>query len=367
MSPWFFLAAVPIFALLVLVHELGHFLVAKWAGIRVEEFGIGFPPRLASIKRGETTYSLNWLPIGGFVRMPGENGETTDEQGNPDPGSFASKSPGKRAAVLLAGVTMNLILAVVLFTGAEAVGQVQYLPYVQSVEQGSPAQAAGFRPGDHILRVDGHPVRYFSDLQQQTTIDINNALAANKNASSVAIAVVVEHPSSSQPITLIVNARTRPGQNQGPMGISLDPNRAVTIRSPLWQAPVLGVQDIGKVISLTADGIHQIIRGTIPLSQSVEGPVGIVRTTGEFAAAIPTAGWNPILFLAGYLSLSLAIFNVLPFPALDGGRLLFVVIEVVRRGKRLNPEREGLINLIGMACLLLLMFIVTLNDVFGGH
>lgn len=367
MSPWFFLAAVPIFALLVLVHELGHFLVAKWAGIRVEEFGIGFPPRLASIKRGDTTYSLNWLPIGGFVRMPGENGETTDENGVYDPGSFASKTPAKRAAVLLAGVTMNLILAVVLFTGAEAVGQVQYLPIVQTVEQGSPAQAAGLQPGDHILSVDGHAITYFSDLQQHTATDVTNALAANKSASSVPIVLVVEHPGSSQPVTLTVNARTHPGQNEGSMGISADPNHAVTIRPPLWQAPLLGVQDIGKVIGLTAEGIHQIIRGAIPLSQSVEGPVGIVKTTGEFAAAIPTVGWNPILFLAGYLSLSLAIFNVLPFPALDGGRLVFVVIEVVRRGKRVNPEREGLINLIGMACLLLLMFIVTLNDVFGGH
>lgn len=370
MNPWFLLAAVPIFALLVLVHEFGHFIVAKWAGIRVEEFGIGFPPRLAAIKRGDTVYSINWLPIGGFVRMPGENGETTDERGTFDPGSFASKSPAKRAAVLLAGVTMNLILAVILFTGAEAVGQVQFAPVVQSVQTGSPAQTAGLQAGDHILSVDGKTIKYFSDLQQRTLADINSALSANKNASSVPIVLVVEHPGASQPVTVTVNARTHYAPDQGSMGIAADSSHPITIRPPLWQAPILGVQDIGKVIGLTAEGIHQIIRGTIPLNQSVEGPVGIVKTTGQFAAAIPTIGWNPILFLAGYLSLSLAIFNVLPFPALDGGRLTFVIIEVLRRGKRISPEREGLVNLIGMACLLLLMFLVTLNDVgnlFAGH
>ena len=129
-SPWMYLAAVPIFALLVLVHELGHFLTAKWAGIRVDEFAIGFPPRVASVTRGETTYSINLLPIGGYVRMPGENGETTDEHGNPDPRTFGAKPAGKRAIVLVAGVTMNVILAIVLFTLAEAVGQVTPSSYV---------------------------------------------------------------------------------------------------------------------------------------------------------------------------------------------------------------------------------------------
>src|SRR5258708_20820703 len=112
---WYLLAAIPVFALMVLVHELGHFLTAKWAGIRVEEFAIGFPPRIASIKRGETTYSINALPIGGYVKMPGENGETVDEHGNPAPRTFRAKSAGKRAIVLVAGVTMNGILAIMLF------------------------------------------------------------------------------------------------------------------------------------------------------------------------------------------------------------------------------------------------------------
>ncbi|HEY7975460.1 MAG TPA: site-2 protease family protein, partial [Ktedonobacterales bacterium] len=118
--PWYdYLVAIPVFALLVLVHEFGHFITAKWAGIRVDEFAIGFPPRLMSFTRGETTYSINALPIGGYVRMPGENGETTNEAGTYDPRAFASKPASKRLIVLLAGVTMNLLLAIVFFSAAE--------------------------------------------------------------------------------------------------------------------------------------------------------------------------------------------------------------------------------------------------------
>ena len=372
MSPWFYLAAVPIFALLVLIHEFGHFIVAKWAGIRVEEFGIGFPPRLAGIKRGETLYSINWLPIGGFVRMPGENGETTDENGLPDPGSFASKTAGKRAAVLLAGVTMNLILAVVLFTAAEAVGQVQFPNVVQSVVKGSPAQAAGIQAGDKILSVDGKHITYFSDLQQVPSTDIMNALNAHPNLKTVPIVLVIQHNGSTQQQTITVQALAHPDVNkgQGYLGVDADQNAPITVRPPIWQAPILGVRDIGSTVTATVGGIREVIRGLIPARQAFSGPVGIVSITGQVASAIPTQGWYPILFLAGFLSLNLAFFNVLPIPALDGGRLLFIVIEVLRRGKRVSPEREGLVNLIGMACLLLLVFLVTLNDVgniFAGH
>src|SRR5215472_8783208 len=173
-SPWMYLAAVPIFALLVLVHELGHFLTAKWAGIRVDEFAIGFPPRVASVTRGETTYSINLLPLGGYVRMPGENGEMTDEAGNFDPRSFASKPAGTRAIVLLAGVTMNFLLAFLLFTAFAAAGQPQYTRVIKSVVAGSPAAHAGLKGGDTILSIDGHPVKYFSDITNQLQNDLNN-------------------------------------------------------------------------------------------------------------------------------------------------------------------------------------------------
>src|SRR5262245_21914540 len=160
---YYFLAAIPVFGLLVLVHELGHFITAKVAGIRVEEFGFGFPPRLFGIKRGETIYSINWIPLGGFVRMPGENGETSDDAGNYDPHSFASKPAWRRAIVLVAGVTMNAILAFLLFGLAYAGGESGYSPVIQTVCANSPAGQAGMQPGDTITKVDGQSTVLYTD------------------------------------------------------------------------------------------------------------------------------------------------------------------------------------------------------------
>ncbi len=362
-SPWYdYLVAIPVFALLVLVHEFGHFITAKWAGIRVDEFAIGFPPRLVSFTRGETTYSINALPIGGYVRMPGENGETTDATGAYDPRAFSSKPASKRLIVLLAGVTMNFLLAIVFFTAAEAVGQVEMRPVIATVTANSPAQAAGLMRGDTFLSVDGHSTKYFSQVQGYTSAAITRALEKDATATSTPIAVVVRDPDGSVR-DLTVNARTKPGAGQGAMGIEADQTNPIHLSAPIWQAPVLGVQDVGKVISATVIGIQRIVRGVLPLSQGVQGPVGIVSDTALVSAAIPYVGWYYLLFLVGALNLSLAIMNLLPIPALDGGRVLLVLIEVLRRGKRLSPEREGLVNIIGMVALLLLVAVITFNDI----
>ncbi len=362
MSPLYFLAAVPIFALMVLVHEFGHFIVAKRAGIRVEEFGIGFPPRLFGIRRGETLYSINALPIGGFVRMPGENGETTDANGAVDPRSFAVKSARARAAVLLAGVAMNLLLAIVLFSTAEAVGTVEYRPAIAKVVAGSAAEKAGVLPGDTILAVDGQPIKYFSDLRRLVGQDISNAPT---DAKTVPVVLTIKHADAQTPETLTVQA---PVQLQAPLGVEAQQSDPYHLRPPIWKAPLLGIQDIGTVAVGTAQGIGMIVHGLIPWNQAVQGPVGIVNITAQTASAVPEVGWYPILFLAGFLSLNLAFFNLLPIPGLDGGRLLFVVIEIVRRGKRVSPQREALVHLIGMATLIFLVLLVTINDVsgFGG-
>lgn len=357
---WSLLAAIPVFGVLILVHEFGHFITAKWAGIRVDEFALGFPPRLLSVKRGETTYSLNALPIGGYVRMPGENGETTDANGNYDPRNFAAKSPGKRAIVLLAGVTMNMLFAVVCFTVAEMVGQVNFFAAAGTVAKGSPAAVAGMLPHDRILSVNGKPTYSFNDVVNQVGAITD---AAPANATTTPIEIVVRHAGSTTPVTLHVNALVKPGKNQGHLGIRSDDTQTYVTRVPIWQAPAKGVQDIGDVVRLTATGIGQVISGKLALSQAVQGPVGIVNTTGQVADTVPTFGWYWMLYLVGALSVSLAIVNLLPIPALDGGRVLFIGIEVLRRGKRISPEREGLVNLIGMAALLFLMLLVTINDV----
>ena len=400
MNNWFLLAAIPVFGICVLVHEFGHFITAKWAGIRVEEFGLGFPPRIVGFRKRDsggweviwlggrrnaedsydaeklspfsgtsggysvassgyekhhTIYSLNFLPIGGFVRMPGENGDINDESGNYDPQSFAAKTAGKRIIVLVAGVTMNVILAMILFTIAYSLGEPTYPSTIAKVVQGSPAAMAGLRPGDTIVSVNGQPVTQFTDLQNVVT----KAIAADNNKhATLPLTMVIRHQGSSSTSTVTVNVREKPPAGQGPMGVE---EKIVFVSSPVWQAPFKG---IAHTFSVTGDFINQIammIGGAI--KPQLAGPVGIVKITGEVAASVPDLGWWPILSLTAILSLNLAIINILPIPALDGGRVLLILIEILRGGKRLKPEREGLINFIGMALLLTLMVVITVNDV----
>ena len=401
MNNWYLLAAIPVFGLLVLVHEFGHFITAKWAGIRVEEFGVGFPPRIVGLRKRDgkgweviwfggirseedsydslkqtpfsgtsggvstpgapvsshTIYSLNLIPIGGFVRMPGENGDINDENGHYDPQSFAAKSAGKRLIVLVAGVTMNVLLAMVLFTFAFGFGEPKLLPQIGKVVPGSPAEIAGIRPGDTIVSANNQPVKFFSDLQAV----VNAEIQADKNHhATVPVIMQIRRSGSTELISTTVNVRVHPPAGQGPMGIEAS-SKVVFDSIPLWQAPIRGVQ---YTFQTTADFLHaigQMITGSLPFQ--LAGPVGIVRITGEVAQSVPSEGWWPLLSLTAVLSLNLAIINILPFPALDGGRVVLVLIEVLRGGKRLKPEVEGLINFAGMLMLLTLMVVITFFDV----
>ena len=428
MNNWFLLAAIPVFGICVLVHEFGHFITAKWAGIRVEEFGLGFPPRIVGFRRRDeggweviwfggkrnpedtyggqkqspfsgtsgggsaamsgsltasaispaldgvragnnlsetqtsrhTMYSINLLPIGGFVRMPGENGDSNDASGNYDPQSFAAKPAGKRIIVLVAGVTMNIILAMVLFTIAYGLGEPTFPAVIGKVVPGSPAAVAGLRPGDTIISVNGQSVQLFTDVQGS----VDKIIAAGNNRhATVPVNLVIRHAGEKQPVSTTVNVRLHPPAGQGPMGVE---EKVVFVSSPLWQAPFKGIQHTFTVTGDFINQIAQMIAGAI--KPQLAGPVGIVKITGEVAASVPDLGWWPILSLTAILSLNLAIINILPFPALDGGRVFLILIEILRGGKRLKPEREGVINFIGIAILLTLMVIVTVNDVmhWGG-
>jgi regulator of sigma E protease len=396
---WYLLAAIPVFGLLVLVHEFGHFITAKWAGIRVEEFGLGFPPRIVGFRKRSTggwqliwlgggqdaedevtgqnnpfagtsggvsadrpasehtIYSLNLLPIGGFVRMPGENGDINDAEGKYDPGSFAAKPAGKRIIVLVAGVVMNFLLAMLLFTIAYGLGEPVIPPQIGQVVAGTPAQAAGLRVNDTILAVNGQPVSSFSDVGT----DIAQITGAYKgNASTVPVTLLVRHSGETAPVSVPVNVRLHPPAGQGAMGI-VATDKIFYQKIPLWQAPFKGIAYTFDVTRQFLVGIGQMIVGAI--RPQVAGPVGIVKITGQVAQSVPTVGWWPILNLTAVLSINLAIINILPFPALDGGRILLIGIELLRGGKRLKPEREGIINFIGMAVLLTLMIVVTFSDV----
>lgn len=399
MNNWYLLAAIPVFGLCVLVHEFGHFITAKWAGIRVEEFGLGFPPRIVGIRKRDqggweviwfggksnpedaygslkqspfsgtsggitplrnqssdhTIYSLNLLPIGGFVRMPGENGDINDAEGRYDPKSFAAKSAGKRIIVLVAGVTMNVILAMVLFSIAYSLGEPTFPAVIGKVVPGSPAARAGLRPGDTVVTADNQPVKLFTDLQNI----VDNAIAADNNRhATLPVTLQIQHAGSTQLISTTVNVREHPPTGQGPMGVE---EKIVFVSSPIWQAPFKGIQHTVVVTGDFINAVGQMIAGAI--KPQFAGPVGIVKITGEVAQSVPDLGWWPILSLTAVLSLNLAIINILPFPALDGGRVVLVLIEILRGGKRLKPEREGLINLVGMAVLLTLMVVITISDV----
>jgi regulator of sigma E protease len=400
------LTIIPVLGLLVFVHELGHFLAAKWAGIHVEEFGMGFPPALVSFRRRErggwdvlwlgqgreqsvgdtqnplsgvsggvrgadtnrpawraTLYSLNLLPIGGFVRMPGETGDAVDEQGNYDPESFAAKSAGKRIIVLCAGVLMNLVLAFVLFSIAYGVGEpmASSEPVVGVVTQNSPAAAAGLHTNDRILAVGSsaqtlQPVSTFNDMHQA----VKNLLQNDKSQSStVTIFFKIQPAGTTVSQVIPIAARKFPPNGEGPIGIS---GQVILVKTPFWQAPLKGFVQTFNMLHAFFSAIREMIVGAI--QPQIAGPVGIARVTGDVAQLTPMFGWWPLLNLTAFLSLNLAIMNILPFPALDGGRVLLVLIELLRGGKRLKPEREGLINYVGLAILLLLMVIVTANDIY---
>ncbi len=289
--------------------------------------------------------------------MPGENGDATDDEGNYDPQSFAAKSAGKRIAVLCAGVVMNFLLGIVLFTIAYSVGQPVATndPVIGTVQSGSPAQAAGLRPDDRVLSVNGQPVKSFSQMHDV----VDKAMKADTHhGATLLVTLVILHSNSSVPMTIVVNARTHPAPDSGAMGVS---GKVNLVKAPIWEAPIKGVQQTFDFIRTYLGLIGQMIVGAI--QPQFSGPVGIARVTGDVAQTVPYYGWWPILSLTAILSLNLAIFNILPFPALDGGRVFLILVEILRGGKRLKPEREGLINFVGLAVLLLLMVVVTVSDV----
>ena len=331
-----------VLAVLIITHELGHFATAKGFGIKVEEFGLGFPPRLIAARRGETLYSLNAVPLGGFTKMAGEKDPTV-------PRSLASKGTGTRLIVISAGSIMNALLPILLFSIAFMVphdvvtGEVA----VKEVAPSSPAAAAGIEAGDIVLSVDNKPVYNISELQRNIHLNLGKE-----------INITVKHSdASTEEVQLI--PRWKPPEGQGAIGIALNIlNPTVVSRhEPFWKAIPMGASECIETFVLFKNEILKwFIGATTP---QVTGPVGIAQLTGEVAKA----GISPLLEFAGFISINLAIINILPLPALDGGRMVFVLLEWVRRGKRVSPKTEGLVHLIGFAMLMALIVVVTQQDI----
>jgi len=335
-----------IMMVLVLVHELGHFLTARAFGVGVEEFGIGFPPRLWSKKKGETTYSINAFPLGGFVKLAGEEDPKVER-------SLAGKSRGVRALVLSAGALMNLILPVILITIAFMIPHtvVNEPLIVSSVDAGSPAALGGFQSGDIILDINNHPVESTSEVQRYVEINLGKSVLFTVKHTDGTIADITVVP------------RWNPPSGEGAVGIRYDSEAILSQRviskesEPFWRAIPLGIKECYETFVLYKNGIISMIIGTTPVV--LLGPVGVAQITGE----VVQAGISPLLEFAAMFSFSIGIFNLFPLPALDGGRIAFVVLEWLRRGKRVSAKTEGLVHMIGFALLMVLIVFVTYKDI----
>ncbi|MGQ9491453.1 MAG: M50 family metallopeptidase [Anaerolineae bacterium] len=340
-----------VMAVIVFVHELGHLVAAKRNGIVVEEFGFGFPPRLIKVfEHGGTVYSINAIPLGGFARMRGEDDPTK-------PGSFAAASRLARTVTLLAGPGMNFLLTIVLFTGLALMQGIPDMTrpatVVLQVLPDSPAAAAGLQPGDRLVTADGLPLTSDQDLIRYTASRANRPV----------VYTVARGEQAGKPgVILTFTITPLPNEKgEGKIGVQL----ARPVRSAsIFEAVGLGFSAAGRLIYLTFSIPANLIREGKPISDAgFVGPVGIAVITGDVVREVQNRGSLLILveFIA-VLSTALGLTNLLPIPALDGGRLLFIAAEVIR-GRRVEPAREGLIHLIGFGLLLLLMALLTVREV----
>jgi regulator of sigma E protease len=331
---------------LVLVHEAGHFFTAKAMKVRVEEFGLFYPPRLWGFKKGNTTYSINAIPIGGFVKLAGEEDPKV-------PDSLAGKSVGARMLVLSSGALMNLILPLVLLSVAFMVPHTDVSApiLIDSVGPGSPAEYAGILPGDTILEVNNRQLSSPNELDRYIQLNLGNE-----------INLLIQHADLTEETVQLV-PRWKPPADQGVMGIrynvdAIIAKQVVSTKSyPFWQAIPLGFNDCIQTFILFKNGIIKLIIGAEPAT--FLGPVGVAQLTGEIARA----GVSPLLEFAAAFSINLGILNLFPLPALDGGRIFFVLLEWIRRGKRVSPKVENLVHFIGFMLLMGLVLFFTYNDI----
>ncbi len=353
---------------LVLVHELGHFLVAKRAGITVQEFGIGFPPRIGSVVWRGTRYSLNWIPLGGFVKMLGEDGDIEAqrmrERGLSEAaietamaGAFNRKPVWVRLLVLLAGVAMNFILAGILFSVAFSlpVPQGRGPLTITEIQAHSPAETFGLKVGDKIVSADGR------------TFEISRELTAYvRSKAGHEVTLGIQRDDQVLDVTLIPRKLSdqQIAQGIGPIGFSYEPAQFVEVPSDVQNpldAVARGFYTAGDLAWRIPGGLAEAVGGLLGLNPNggtAVGPIGIAEETGR----VLQGPLVQLLFFMGLLSVNLAVLNVLPFPPLDGGRIAVVLIESLRR-RRLPAEREALIYLTGFMVLIVLVILISIQDV----
>lgn len=335
------LAVIPALGFLVIIHEIGHYWIGRKMGIKIEEFGIGLPPRakVLFVRKG-VPFTINWLPLGGFVRFAGEEG------GFDDPDSLLSAPPRRRIPVLAAGVIANVLVAMLLFGLIFAIWGMPNDKAVSVTATDEYAAAAGFKPNDRIVSINGtaiNDIEQLSPLVQQT--------------KDQAIPVEIEREGVRQ--TIVAAPAFRPDSGLYQFGIGLgNPLERGNPLVALWKGITHSIIVLGDMFAGFAALIGSLI-GLAPKPEGgLAGPVGIARITG----AVAKTGLREYLNLTAILSLNLALINILPIPALDGSRIVFALIEAVRR-KKIPPEREAFVHAVGMMMLLGLMVLITVADV----
>lgn len=331
-----------VLGLLIFVHELGHFWAAKKMGVRVEEFGFGYPPRVWGKRLGETIYSINAIPLGGFVKITG-----IDDFVSKDPKSFASKPALKKAFILFSSIFANFLLAALLFSIIFTIGVPEPVKVsIENIVASSPAEIAGLEKEDIILAVDV--------LEVEDGVSLIGYVKKHLGEK-----VVLTVQRAEEVLTLEVTPREKYPEDQGPLGVVIKTHFEKK-SYPFWQAPIVGITESLNLTGLMLKGLKQmmvdlIFKRIVP--KDVAGPVGIAQLTSEAVSF----GSLAVLQFVGFLSLNLALVNLLPLPALDGGRLLFVFIEGVLR-RKVNPKLQKQIHTLGFVFLLILMVLVTIQD-----
>jgi len=318
-----------VFGMLVFFHELGHFIVAKLSDIKVNEFSLGFGPQIIGIKSKETHYSIRILPFGGYVKMEGEDSQTND------PRAFNNKSPLTRLGVILAGPLMNFVLAILLLA---IIGFFSGVTSTQvTVTPGDPAELSGIQNYDKIYAIDNYRVNSWEEVVE---------IISSKPNQEITVTVIRD----GKYIDYSVKTKVEPGTQRGIIGI-----KTVIQKHSIIESIKYGFEKTFWILKMILLGIFQMLTGKV--KAEIVGPVGMVHIVGEAAKT----GVYQLLYIAAIISANLGMFNLFPVPALDGGRGIFLMVEMLR-GKPVEPEKEGLIHFIGFALLMFLMIIVLFKD-----
>ncbi len=346
-----------------MIHELGHYTVARLFGVHVEEFGFGLPPRIWGKKIKGTVYSINWLPIGGFVKLAGEDQEDVDREKKKITSEtvrntyFWAKSRGQRALILCAGVFMNFMLAVGITTYllTRGVTEPTKTVHVETVTANSPAALAGLKEQDVVKSIQYVDEKGIQTKNLETPDELISIVNAHAG-TTVTLAIV---RNVAEPITVSLIPRVNPPEGEGPLGVAISnlETRTYSLSKAPFMAVKINAVRMWTMLTSLGSVISKLVTGNKLASGEIAGPIGIAQVTGQAVKY----GFDAVLEFTAILSLNLALLNILPFPALDGGRLAFVIAD--KFGKKARPAVERMIHQIGMIILMALILLVTVNDI----